>query len=327
MKSIQQREHIELLMKESLARGNKAVVIQCVYEKYMEHMADDTFAELLVLLDDYCISWVKKRLWSTGCYSDENVHTSLQEARIAVWEAVMKDVERNDKKDHFLAYAFGIYKKKTFTVIRNTLRLRFRMKSESFSTPVGNEGKTLEDCLPPVQPDFGEKDEIRNMYDNIFRIYCISFLTSEAFPPSILALYYARVLPHLLDEIPESKATSAKWAFERMGNESIWGLKQDSELTIRKSVDKQLAWGDSFLHKLNEEICIGGETLLLRDIIYTSVYNKRKIEDWADYMHKKTMKVAADLIFENKELLDILKEYIPQKDVLYRFIKEGEKCR
>lgn len=317
-----QLDHIELLIKESKKRDLEVSKIQTLYEEYKINNSEQVFSELIQMLDKYCTPWVRKHLWRSECYTDETEHTVLQEARTAVWKATYQ----SEVKESFAYYAFGIYKKKTLDVIRKISRERARIEITSLDDPEGSSGKSIIDGPPPTQPDFGEKEETRKVYIGVFRIYCSSFMNSKAFPPRSLALYYARVLPHLLDEIPDSKATSAKWAFERMGKQSVWGLAQDSEKTLQYDIDKDLAWGPDFMHQLNDEINVSGKNWRLKDIIYTAVYDKGKIEDWADYMHRATLKISTKLLLEDKDLLELVKAYALHDSILYHFLsKKGGK--
>lgn len=325
---MEQASHIELLKKRSADREKKAIHIQKQYLLYLEERAEFAFDELILLLDEYCIPWVRKQLWNTGFCSDEVEDIALQDARMAVFEAMRGTTDSDQVRENFAYYAFGIYKNKTQDAIRKELNRRNNLPTVSTEEPVGESGKKIEDILPPVLSNDGEKDEQRKVYDGVFRIYCAAFLTSKAFPPRGIALYYARVLPHLLYAIPESKATSAKWAFKRMESQSIDGLKRDSEHSLQCNVDSGLAWGTEFIRQLNDELSISGRAVRLGDVIYTEVYDKAKIEDWAESMHKATIKAAIALLTEDRELFNLAKEYATDNNVLNRFMeKKGDKCR
>lgn len=318
---MKQSEHIDHLIKISKERSDQVEKIQIAYRKYLGGN-DDDFEKLVVLLDTYCLPWVRKQLWKTGCYSDENEHTALQEAKIAVWENILKDRAAGSEKGSFAYYAFRIYQNKTRDIVRKVSRERAKLDICSMEEPIGEDRKTVGDTLPAA--DIKTIDEMRQMYDRLFRVYCEGFLTSKAFPPRILALYYARVLPHLICAIPDTKAASAKWAFERMGSRTMWELKEDSENELQKNVDAYLCWCEEFICQLNKESNIGDTPCTLKNIVYTAVYTKGKIEDWADSMHKTTVKAVMHLLSENKELLSQIEEYISQGDVLYRFFKGGK---
>lgn len=344
MGRMEQVAYIEHLKKRSTDREKEAIRIQEQYLLYLKEKAEMLLSDkskvylkervefalgaLLMLLDEYCIPWVRKQLWKTGCYSDEIEDIALQDARMAVSEVVRSATGPDQAKENFTYYAFGIYKNKTLDAIRKEYDRRKKYSVVSTEESVGESGKKIEDILPAVPFDYGEKDEQRKVYSGVFRIYCTAFLTSKAFPPRCIALYYARVLPHLLDAILESKATSAKWAFKRMGVQSIDSLKGDSEHTLQRYVDSNLAWGAEFIRQLDEKLSISGRTFRLGDVIYTEVYDKNKIEDWAESMHKATIRAAIALFPKNKELFDLAKEYATDNNVLSRFMeKRGNKCR
>ena len=53
------------------------------------------------------------------------------------------------------------------------------------------------------------------------------------------------------------------------------------------------------------------------------MYDKGKIEDWADYMHKVAAKTFMYMLLEDAELLELAEEYITHDDTLYRYIRKG----
>ena len=315
-----QNEHIDALIAISRRNSIMSEQIQSAYVDYLEKRSNIAFSELIHMLDDLCVSWVRAQLWKTGCYNDDNVDTILQNARLSVWETILKE---NEERNNFAQYAFGIYKKKTFDIIRKTIRRKNNMNVVSIDEPVGDSGKSLIDVLTFEQPNAFEQNDILKIYNNVFKIYCTAFMDSNAFPPRILALVYARVLPHILEKIPYSKATSAKWAFDRMDVHSVGKLGVDSEKTLQTNVDRKLHWGDPFIIQLNDRIEISGKSMILKDVIYTDNYNKAKIEDWADSMHKTAVTGAKKLLIKNKNLLELIQEYFPDDRILSQFYREN----
>lgn len=324
---MEQKAHIERLIKESEKRARSAVKIQKSYEQCLKNFSDKDFSELVTELEITAQPWVRKQLWQKGCYSEDNEHTVLQEARVVLWEMVIKDSEISIIREKVVSYAFGIYKKKTLDTIRTIIRDKKRMEIHLFSEEIGNTGKTQEDMLPIEITDFEKIEESREMYDKIFCIYCNTLLTSftsRSFFPQNLALYYARILPHLFGEILDSKASSAKYAFEKMYEQNVKSLKWDSEYTLQKHVSKKLYWGKDYVQQLEEEIDVDGKKVLLKDIIYTDVYDKTKIDKWAYYLHEVIIMRAKDVILRNTDLMDVTRDYISKDDILYCFVREGE---
>ena len=328
MGKMKQADHIDFLEKRSAEREKKAISIQKQYLRCLGVREESAFDELLLLLDEYCIPWVRKQFWNAGFCSDEVENIALQDARMRVFEAMRGITDLDQARDNFAYYAFGIYKNKTLNAIRKEFNRRNNLPTVSTEEPIGESGRIIEDILPPVLPNDGEKDEQREVFDRVFHIYCTAFLTSKAFPPRCIALCYARVLPHLLDAIPESKATSAKWAFTRMESQSLDSLKRDSEYSLQCNVDRRLAWGAEFIRQLDDELTISGKAFRLGDVIYTEVYDKAKIEDWAESMHKATIKAAIALLAADRGLLNLVKDYATDDNVLNRFLgKEEDRCR
>lgn len=319
---MRQSEHIEKLLKRSKKQSELVGKIQQAYENYLESNSDKDFENLELLLDTYCRSWVRKKLWELGCYSDENEHTALQEAKIAIWQDVWKARASATKREVFAFFAFKVYKNKTWDIVRNILKKRANMDICSMEETIGQDGKNIEETI--AAPDSETVDEKRWIFDKLFQIYCRGFMTAEVFPPRALALYYARVLPHLLCVISDRKTASAKWAFETMGNRTMWELKEDSENELKKKVDASLCWCEGFIHQMNEKLNIGNVSCVLKDVVYTVVYSKGKIEDWANSMHKTTVKAVMHLLPQNKELMNQIEEYISEGDVLFRPLREGK---
>lgn len=324
MTDAKREEHIDLLLGDSDKRQILIDKIQDTYEKYRQNMDESVFEELLRLLEreDFCKKWIRTQLWRTGCYSEDNEHDVLQDSRIAIWQSIL-----NGKvADNFAYYAFGIYKIKTLDLIRKVSKNRAKVNTVSLDDPIGDGNQTIADTIPGTQPNYGESDDKRKLYVEVFRIYCKSITNTNAFVPRCLALFYARVLSHLLEEIPDSKATSAKWAFERMRNLSVGNLTDDSEKIMQEDIDSKLAWGPLYVGQLDDIIDATGRGTILRKIIYTDTYDKGKIEDWADSMHNTTVKVARKEIAENSELVDGIETYVSSESALMSLLstKEGK---
>ena len=327
MKETKQKEYIQSLIEESVSREEQIIRIQELYNICKEHFTERDFTELSLLAVRFALPWVRRHLWNAGCYSHDNEDTVMQEVRIAIWKTIVDAGNAGHEIDRFAYYILSICKNKTFDVIRLEMRERKRRDLN----PIGEENRDGESIpmgkLPSNYDDYGEKDEKRQIYESVFRIYCFSMMNSTAFPPRCLALHYARVLPHLLSEIPDTKAASAKWAFERMDHLSVRMLTQDSEQTLKECVDEKLEWGPRYVEQLGNEILVNEKRLCLGDVIYTSIYDKDKIEDWSDSMHRTVMKKAVKILVEDQTLLGLVTEYASTERVLRRFLKNKEEKR
>lgn len=269
------------------------------------------------------LPWVRKHLGMAGCYKEEREKLIIQVARMAVWNSILKARENDSKKiDYFAYHSFVIYKNKT----NDCFRKLSGMGSDENSVSVDEVKEKGVNILPPSYDDYGKSEEKRKLYRYIFLLYLDSLLNSEAFPPRCLALFYARILPHLLSEIPDTKAASAKWAFNRMEKQSIWQLTQDSGTVIKKDIANNMKWGGRYMEQLNDEIQLSDRKCRLRDVIFTIEYNVGQIEDWAEYMHKITLRTTNRRILKDKELLELVKDYTTDR-VMQKIVQglEGSK--
>lgn len=321
---MEQKKHINNLLDKASSQKKKSESIQKAYENYINSGSTAEMELIISELDEYCVAWVRRQLWKTGCYSDENEHTAMQESRLAAWKVIEQDKKDSKVRQDFTYYAFGVYKHKVLDEIRKFSAARKQHETVSIDESIDDSGHTYADKLSLVTlEDERDDEEKRKLYEELFILYCRAFTESSAFPPRILALYYARVLPHLLAVIPDNKASSAKWAFDYMTDRTLYYLKNDSESYLQTNVNKQLAWCISFINQMDSiEESIDGSKLL-GDIIYTQYFSKGKIEDWAEYMHKVCTKAAMKMVIENETLLETAKSYLSANDVLYKLVKGG----
>lgn len=321
---MEQKDYINSLLSKASFQKEKADCIQKIYENYIKNGSKAGIEILIKEIDEYCVAWVRRQLWKTGCYSDENEHTSMQESRLAAWKVVEQDRQDRRVRKDFAYYVFGVYKHKVLDEIRKILSSRKHYDMVSFDEPIDDSGHIYADRISPVtfEDEFDEKEK-RKLYKQIFILYCRAFTESPAFPPRSLALYYARVLPHLLTAIPDNKASSAKWAFEYMSDMTLFNLKDDSERYLQANVNKNLAWCSAFLNqiknieeKIDKSKCLG-------DVIYTQHFSKGKIEDWAEYMHKVCIKATMAMLIDNETLLEAARSYLFMTNAFYKFDKGG----
>ena len=108
-----------------------------------------------------------------------------------------------------------------------------------------------------------------------------------------------------------------------MTGRTLYYLKNDSERYLQTNVSKQLTWCNSFLNQIDSVDESIDNNKRLGDVLYTQHFNKGKIEDWAEYMHKVCTKVAMKLVIENSKLLETAKSYLSEDDVLYKLVKGG----
>lgn len=313
-------------------------VAQQLYEEYFASNDDSSFAQLITATDSIYGRQVRRLLKLNGCYSDESEHTAMQEARIAIWGQVHINRESGKSDPDFIRHCKGIYRHKALDTVRkqNTYRNRF-------SDELGRGPVSLDAPLPDGDKKFGDTiqdrrngpesdislDEQRWVFNSLFLLYCQSLVNAEAEPPRKLALYYARILPHVLHinheigTIPETKMASAKWAFEHMKGQTIQSLGEKSEIEMQELISQDLKWQEYFWQQLEQIVYIDSGKIVLKDVIYTDVYGKNKIEDWSESMHKTVVKEAYKIAMNDPKLVESATEYISDRDKIYCLVKGG----
>ena len=145
------------------------------------------------------------------------------------------------------------------------------------------------------------------------------------------ALYYARILPHVLyimygiETIPDSKGASAAWAFEHMQEKTMEILGEQSEEEMQEWLYDSLRWSENFWNQMDLEIYVNSERKLLKDVVYTEVYDQRRIDDWSESMHKTVTELAHREIKKDKRLANWAVDHIVESDKTYNLFKGGRK--
>lgn len=308
------KDFVEKLKAESKRRNAMVDQIQEIYEQWELEKQEAVFESMLQLLDAYCGPWVRRKLQTTGCYTDEEENTALQEARLSVWKKVSQESLLTEGKFAYLA--FDIYKKRTYDVVRRYCSGRKRYgEIASLDEPQGKGTSPLGWNIPDKQQDLIEESERRAVYHEAFSVYCEALTDASFFPPSCLALFYSRICPHVLSiyhsvtTIPDSKGASAKWAMETMKNKTVGCLANSSEQLMQKEVDEDLHWGAPFSSQLGNLTETSHGPAILRDVVYTAEYSKEKTEDWAEYAHKAILKETLKRIVKDPSLCGRIREY------------------
>jgi DNA-directed RNA polymerase specialized sigma24 family protein len=322
---VDQKSVIECQLKESNKRKKQKERIESLYETYISHGNESDFDELLKEMNAYCKPWVSAKLSEYKWLPNDTLSAVMQEGGCALWKIVNKDRQAFVQREKFVAYMFKIYKNKTHDEIRKALNEKKNYNVIYVDEPIGDDKKTLADSLSSKQiGEEIEREESRLFYDKMFILYCKALVTSTAFPPRCLALYYASILPHFTEAIKDSKTISAKWAYEKMGSRTIRELTTDSETTLC-SIDSSLHWCEDFIQKLSEKITEKGITGLLGNMVYTTLYDKGKIEDWADTMRKATLKAAMNMIAKDGELSKLAKEHTEHMYRVRKMVEGGKR--
>ncbi len=323
-----QKDFIGKLKETSNSRNKLVERIQVAYESWLAKKNEEGFETLLALLDAYCGPWVRSELRMSGCYSDEEEHAALQESRLAVWKRINQGNPITEGRFAYLA--FGIYKNRTYDVIRKFCSKRKKYGDiDSLDRPQGERGTPLGGDIPGEQHNPVEETERRTVYHDAFSVYCGALTDASFFPPSSLALFYSRICPHVLSiyhsitTIPDSKQASAKWAVETMKDRTVGCLANSSERLMQNEVNKDLHWGTPFSSQLENLTETSHGPALVKDIVYTAEYSKEKTEDWAEYTHKVILKETLNRIVKAPSLCGKIREYAEDSKFGSRLGKGG----
>ncbi len=86
-----------------------------------------------------------------------------------------------------------------------------------------------------------------------------------------------------------------------------------------------LRWSENFWNQMDLEIYVNSERKLLKDVVYTEVYDQRRIDDWSESMHKTVTELAHREIKKDKRLANWAVDHIVESDKTYNLFKGGRK--
>ena len=332
----------------------KLKMAQKLYERYFVSNDDADFEKMITVLDSIYKNRVKTELKKKDCYDEENCQDAMQEARQGIWSLIKKQREAGEIQEIFCQYCSGIYIHKAVDIAMKKISYEQKLKEVKRKGKKGKEDQNgqmevifLDNNLPDSDATYAEiaadpnkknraesktfAEESSNIFGTYFRKYCQAMTNAKAEPPRALALYYARILPHVLhiidgtETIPDSMGASATWAFEYMQKKTMEILGKQSEEEMQKSIYGSLQWSENFWNQMELEIYINLEKKRLKDVVYTEVYDKGKIEDWSESMHETVTKLAYREIKKDKRLENWAVDYIVERDKTYKLFKGGSK--
>ena len=305
---------------------------QELYERYFISNAEADFEEMITVLDSIYKNRVKSELREKGCCDKENYEDAMQEARQGIWTRIKKQRETGELHKEFSQYCGGIYTYKAVDIAKKKNSYEVVYLDANLPDSDGTYGELAAD---PNKKNRAESEvfaeESRNIFGIYLQKYCQAMTNTKAEPPRALALYYARILPHVLhimygiETIPDSKGASAAWAFEHMQEKTMEILGEQSEEEMQELMYDSLQWSEHFWKQMQLEIYINSERMFLKDVVYTEVYDQRKIDDWSESMHKTVTELAHRESKKDKRLVDWAVDHIVESDKTYNLFKGGRK--
>lgn len=330
-----QEEHISLLQQQRKTKAalvlEKINVMQARYVRGEEHL----ITEIINELDKKYHGTVVHQLYIAGCYDDENEHTAMQEARLAVWQRLEKSRKDQEIDSAFSYKCKGIYYYKALDVVRSVYTKNKQYNGEIDSTDAESSGKESERSILTKSNTYSgkspdkviEADKKRAFFDFAFEMYCKALTNSDAEPRKCLVLYYARILPHILhvcfsqETIPASKIASPKWAIEKMGQRNVGELSTESEMQLKEYVSDQLMWCEAFLCQLNDVVASSCGMQMMKNIILANEYDEKKMGHMIDYMHIIIAKDWHDMMKKDAGVIEDAVDYTVGLDKISKLLK------
>lgn len=256
---------------------------QELYERYFISNAEADFEEMITVLDSIYKNKVRTELWKKGCHDEENYQVQMQEARQGIWTQIKKQRKTGEVRKDFSQYCGGIYTHKAVDIAKKKNSYEQKLREVKRKGKKGKEDQKsymevvyLDANLPDSDGTYGElaadpnkknraesevfAEESRNIFGIYLQKYCQAMTNAKAEPPRALALYYARILPHVLyimygiETIPDSKGASAAWAFEHMQEKTMEILGEQSEEEMQEWLCDSLRWSENFWNQMDLEI-------------------------------------------------------------------------
>ena len=174
------------------------------------------------------------------------------------------------------------------------------------------------DKVGEITPDFLAKKHIKGLLldlDNTLTTH-----NNPVPPQSSLALFYARLLPHIRGSVDDNKTTSVSEAFRVMGKKTVETLADESEREIKEAFLKSLGWSKYFRTHLDDEMMTVTGNVPLRKIVYTEKFTTSETEHRSTAVHKSCVKKVSEIVSQNKELIKSAEDFIPE----YILARDGE---
>ena len=182
------------------------------------------------------------------------------------------------------------------------------------------DGTTLADNIESDSHYEPWDDARRQFAATAVLIYVKAFLSLEVPPQSSLALFYARLLPHIRGSVDDNKTTSVSEAFRVMGKKTVETLADESEREIKETFLKSLGWSKYFRTHLDDEMMTVTGNVPLRKIVYTEKFTTSETEHRSTAVHKSCVKKVSEIVMQNKEIIKNAEDFIPE----YILARDGE---
>lgn len=321
------------------------------YVEYYETRSDSAYYRLYPEMKEYYGPKVRKILIIGCCYSEANFKDAFQECMKAVFESILKDIAKGELRTFFLASCMRIIINQSITFVRKygvggrkkpgepeggdkpeekAKKPKKPKANPALTTSLDetkDEGSAPKLEIPTVDINLPEFHEGKKVYGYLLHLYIKEFTELKAFPPTLLALFYADILPHMLHSLKDYKQSSSKQAFGLMQSKTVWQLAAEAEDIMKSCFGSDIHWSAHFtdaLGKPSKKIPAGFK---LGDVVFTKVFTKKQTDHWASYVHRKVVDSVRKTILNDNALYELVSQYVTGNGVLDSFINDGGNLR
>ena len=301
--------------------------IQKMYVECLKSEDDEKFLDLMEVIDSMFIPWSRKQLEQRiGYYDAKYIDDIMQESRLNLWRDIRKTKEmQSEPRETYGKYAYGIYKKSMSQALRkhSNGKKNVSVKLNSLDAMKGTgrevQGKNKFEYVENKE-EIVQKERAY-FYSYFLDVYLQHLMESDESPENCLAVMYARVLPHVTDQVRESIMSSVKWARKQMGKNNIGDLTLRSESLMNVNGFLFYKWGVKYLEQLDKKVIIAEKEYTLRDVIFLDAYdNGRKFEHMDRDTHKIIQRNTFEKLIKDPKFVSLGLDYLDKDDRMYKLI-------
>lgn len=303
-------------------KDNERIKVQNLYVNYYNSGKDEDYEAITSFLEMPVRRYLRRQLTGGRYYSEQNIDDIMQDMHISLYKEISKKKEEGQIIPDLITHIYKTANSRMIDYIRKEDKHKNVVSIDEHIEKDNKDSNTYEEIIDDKNSwDFQNKERLKVVHGYL-RIYCSEMMNSEKEPWVALALCYARVIPHILGGIPDTKGSSIKYAVKLMDNKIIDQLGIDAERELTSSISKSLVWGDYYSKRVKESETIDGVDHTIGDIIYTSVFSTKQMDYWDRNFHSFIGKRIFERANKDKELSKMAEEYSNEFKWLRLKVKE-----
>ena len=296
--------------------------LQDKYDKYFATGKKEDLDDFLVFTVAFFKKYVSGKIYNICLYKEDVEFDSTG----LIQDTLTEILRKSDRDGKYIENVGGYIRQ----ALKNNIKDFEDKVNKEKNRRYYPDNKREEDAGPDDMgdiPDTGilSDDERALVYiwGRIIKTYCYYLMKIRDYPPTQIALCYARILSHIDYKVSESVASSPSWVLKKIGSSTVFELEKESEDEMRQKIDPMLSWGSDFRQQVREKDHIKGRECILGEVIYSEVFSDRNIEGWSRGLHEKILKtIRKEEPQKDKEFYSLVREYVEVSDILRHFVVE-----